>query len=415
MRRIINTCRYLLVIIALSSAGRAYGEGGAQTSSTAVKTPGPQLELPDEPDETPAEGALARAISSALSGLGGYGELTLNVPDNAPGIVDLRRFVLFFGHTFNDWIHFFSEVEVEHAISSAEDEGEVEIEQAYLDALLDRHVKLRGGLILVPVGIINVFHEPPSFNGVDRPDVDTLIIPSTWREPGLGVFGEIAGGLRYQAYLVTGFNANGFTAESTIREGHQEAQLAHARDFGGVLRLDYEVVLGTHLGLSGYLATSGNTLEDAVGRVPVGIVELDARTTIGGFSARGEAAVLFIGDAGALNRTLTSTGTTEQREALPIASRAIGGYVEVAYDVLYPFLAGGEQSLDLFGRLDFVDTQSRVPDGFDARPALRRTTITVGATYRPIDQIALKLDYRRHFFGEGAGFNEGAAAITWLF
>src|SRR6266498_5081560 len=106
------------------------------------------------------------------------------------------------------------------------------------------------------VGIVNVYHEPPSFNGVDRPDVDTFVIPSTWREPGVGIFGELAEGLRYQVFFVNGFNANGFTAESALRDGHQEAQLANAGVFGGVARFDYEPILGTVFGVSAYGGTS---------------------------------------------------------------------------------------------------------------------------------------------------------------
>ena len=71
--------------------------------------------------------------------------------------------------------------------------------------------------MIMPVGIINVYHEPPTFNGVDRPAVDTYVIPSTWREAGVGIFGELREGVRYQLYLVNGFNANGFTAESRAR------------------------------------------------------------------------------------------------------------------------------------------------------------------------------------------------------
>src|SRR4029077_5408389 len=97
---------------------------------------------------------------------------------------------------------FYSEVEVEHAISSAEDAGEVEIEQAYLDGLVSRRFNLRAGLLLMPVGIINVYHEPPTFNGVDRPEVDTLIIPSTWREPGFIVVGELVTGIGYELSFV---------------------------------------------------------------------------------------------------------------------------------------------------------------------------------------------------------------------
>src|SRR4029077_8014894 len=125
---------------------------------------------------------------------------------------------------------------------------------------------------------ININHEPPSFNGVDRPDVDDVVIPTTWREPGIGIFGALAEGVHYQLYVVDGFDANGFTAASAIREGHQEAELAYAGDAGAVGRVDYEPVLGTVLGASAYGATSGNSLRDTVGRVPVGLFEVDART-----------------------------------------------------------------------------------------------------------------------------------------
>jgi len=261
---------------------------------------------------------------------------------------------------------------------------------------------------------VNTYHEPPSFNGVDRPDVDQFVIPSTWREPGLGIFGELTEGLRYQLYVVNGFNANGFTAESAIREGHQEAQLAHAADYGAIGRLDYEPILGTVLGVSAYGGRSGNTLTSTVGRVPIGLFDIDARIHRGGFSARGEVALLLVGDAAALNQALLS-GTAEQQGAGPVASQARGAYAEVAYDLLRLLAPGSEQSLAAFTRFDYADTQASVPTGFAARAELRRYSQMVGLTYRPIPQIALKADYRRHWLGSGEDFGEFASAITWLF
>src|SRR5205823_3467582 len=153
-------------------------------------SPGPTIEIPAPapprpasaaprdmpatslPRETPVENPLGREPAVTGTAIGGYGELTLNAPARGPAIVDLRRFVLYVGHNFNERLRFYSEVEVEHAIASAEDRGEFEIEQAYLDGLFGRRLNLRAGLILMPVGIINIYHEPPTFNGVDRPDVD---------------------------------------------------------------------------------------------------------------------------------------------------------------------------------------------------------------------------------------------------
>jgi hypothetical protein len=362
----------------------------------------------------PRESALGQGLGGGATTIGGYGELTLNIPTNAPGVVDLRRFVLFFGHDFSERIRFHSEVEVEHAVSSSSDQGEVEIEQAYLDGLLTRRVNLRGGLILMPVGIINVYHEPPSFNGVDRPDVDTFVIPSTWREPGIGIFGELAEGLNYQLYFVNGFNANGFSAESAIREGHQEAQLAHAGDFGAVGRLDYEPILGTVFGASAYGGTSRNTLPASVGNVPVGLFEVDVRTRRGPFSARAEAALLFIGDTAALNQNFL-TGTAEQQAAIPVASRSQGGYAEVAYDVFSLIDPTSDQSVTAFVRLDYADTQASVPAGFQSKMEFRRVSQILGLVYRPIPQVALKADYRFRQLGDGTSSGEFASAITWVF
>jgi len=381
---------------------------------------GPAMDLPPErdmpstalPRETAIENPLGREPAVSGTAVGGYGELTLNAPSNAPAIIDMRRFVLFVGHNFSDRLRFYSEVEVEHAISSAEDAGEVEIEQAYLDGLVSRRFNLRAGLLLMPVGIINVYHEPPTFNGVDRPEVDTLIIPSTWREPGIGIFGELTTGLSYQLFLVNGFNAEGFTAETAVADGHQEAMLAHARNFGAVGRLTYEPTLATVVGVSGYYASSGHTLPSNVGSVPVGLWEVDARTRWRGFTARAEFAMLFIGDTAALNAELAMAMPPP---SLPVASRSQGGYLEAGYDLLRLIAPATDQSVTLFGRYDYVNTQAAVAAGLTPDDAFIRHVVTAGLVYRPIPQIAVKGDYRRHEFGAGPGYNELAAALAWMF
>ncbi len=409
----------------------------AQTPPATPSTPpaaaaGPAVEVPAEEDmpqmalprESAIENPLRREAATSPTALGGYGELTLNAPANGPAIIDLRRLVVFIGHNFTDRLRFYSELEVEHAVASSDDAGEFEVEQAYLDGLVSGHFNLRAGLLIMPVGIINVYHEPPTFHGVDRPDVDTLVIPSTWREPGVGVFGEIAEGLEYQLYLVNGFDAHGFTAESGIAEGHQEAQFAHARDFGAVARLSYEPRLATILGVSAYGSKSGDTLTDTVGNVPLWLFEADARTRYRGFTARGEVAVLFIGDAGALDTALAAAATAAGEPVpAPVASQLRGAYLDVGYDVLRLLAPATAQDLSVFGRFDYANTQASVPSGFLADAALIRYTYTLGLLYRPIPQIGVKLDYRRHELGgpggrgeiADSGFNEVAAALTWMF
>ena len=62
----------------------------------------------------------------------------------------------------------------------SKEKGELELEQAYVDFLIARQFNVRAGMLLAPVGIINERHEPPVFHGVERPFVDTVIIPTTW-------------------------------------------------------------------------------------------------------------------------------------------------------------------------------------------------------------------------------------------
>jgi hypothetical protein len=123
---------------------------------------------------------------------------------------------------------------------------------------------------------------------------------------------------------------------------------------------------------------------------------------------------MFIGDAAALN-TAFAAGTPEQMSAVAVSSRLQGGYLEAAYDLLRFLARPTEQTLTLFGRFDYASTQANVPAGFVANLAFVRYTYTAGLVYRPIPEIALKADYRRHEFGAASGFNELAGAITWMF
>src|SRR5881628_1012393 len=141
--------------------------------------------------------------------VGGYGEVHYTNPTGpkTPPVVNLARFVVYLAHSFDERLAFRSELEVEDAkIEGGQAGGEVSLEQAYLDYRLGDWITLRTGLVLPPVGIINETHEPPTFNGVERPGFDTDVIPTTWREIGVGAVGTIPGGsgLAYRVYLVNG-------------------------------------------------------------------------------------------------------------------------------------------------------------------------------------------------------------------
>ncbi|MGH9371218.1 MAG: porin, partial [Vicinamibacterales bacterium] len=145
--------------------------------------------------------------------ISGYMDFHFNKEEGQDAILDFHRFVLLFNHSFTPRIRFVGELELEHAlVEGLEEAGELELEQAYVDFLLSRPFNVRAGMMLVPLGIINERHEPPVFNGVERPLVDTVIIPSTWFEVGAGIHGEVGRGLRYRAFAMAPLDSLEFSA-----------------------------------------------------------------------------------------------------------------------------------------------------------------------------------------------------------
>src|SRR5436309_8437369 len=166
------------------------------------------------PDQAPAP-ATSSASSAPRSGpISGYMDFRFNHPtDGAPRVLDFHRFVLLFTHRFSDRIRFVGELGVEHAfVEGLEKSGELELEQAYLDFLLKPSLNFRAGMVLVPVGIINERHEPPVYHGVERPFVDTFIVPTTWFDAGAGIHGAFGKGFRYRTYVMAPLDATEFTA-----------------------------------------------------------------------------------------------------------------------------------------------------------------------------------------------------------
>src|SRR5262249_3958364 len=149
---------------------------------------------------------------------------------------------------------------------------------------------LRAGVVLVPMGIINQWHEPPIFNGVERPAVDQVIIPTTWREGGLGIFGQPLEGVRYELYLVSGLDPTGFSAAAGIRGGRQSVSLATVNGLAVTGRVEVEPILGMVAGISGYFGNAGPNADlfDAAGHevdpdIPVVGASADARIRREGF------------------------------------------------------------------------------------------------------------------------------------
>ncbi|MGH8528299.1 MAG: porin [Nevskiales bacterium] len=234
------------------------------------------------------EAAQARQQQTASkTKLSGYGELHYNNLEAKGGVnpsardreeVDFHRFVLFFGHDFSDRVRFFSELEVEHALVRDTDTdtdrscvvndadadgvlepgevtcgtpstnpragtGEVELEQAYLEFDLNNTWKAKGGLFLIPVGILNETHEPPSFFGVERNPVENAIIPSTWWAGGAGLTAQWGQGWSADVAVHEGLNTN-VGARYAVRSGRQKTSSARAEDLAATARLKWTGIPG---------------------------------------------------------------------------------------------------------------------------------------------------------------------------
>ncbi len=180
--------------------------------------------------------------------IGGYGELHYQNRSQENGNhkeeVDFHRFVLFFGHEFTDNLRFFSELELEHSIAGDDKNGEIELEQAYLEYDFNQHTSAKAGLFLIPVGIMNETHEPATFYGVERNEVEKFIIPTTWWEAGIGGTYRFDNGLSFDAIVTTGLDMDN---KFYIRGGRKKISKQKANDPIFAIRGKYTGITGLEL------------------------------------------------------------------------------------------------------------------------------------------------------------------------
>ena len=330
--------------------------------------------------------------------VGGYAQIDYNQPVGGgtynSGGLDVHRMVLMFGYKFNDKVQFVSEVEFEHV-------KEVFVEQAFLQYEILPWLKFRGGLMLIPMGIINEFHEPSTFNGVERPNLDKYIVPTTWREIGAGFSGVFpSAALSYQIYLTNGFKsydegatlsgANGF------RKGRQKGAESFMNAPNLALKVNYFGISGLQLGFSTYTGLTQSNLYNGIEKSDVSAVAMadssvvgltmlgaDARYNRGGFQARAQLNYGWVSNSGTYN---DFTGSD-------LGSALSGWYAEVAYDVLHS-VERFESELIPFVRFEQYNTHATVEGTINLNPALNRTDLTLGLGWRMVKGAMLKLDYQ---------------------
>ena len=358
----------------------------AAATPSAETPPGTDVRY-EAPEPDISEPSTLGDLASAETRLpiSGYMDFHFNKVQDEGSQLDFHRFVLLFGHSFTDRIKFWSELEIEHGFVSGEGEfGELELEQAYLDFLVKPWMNFRAGMMLAPVGILNERHEPPSFQGVERTFVDTVIVPSTWFDSGAGLFGDLGKGFVYKAYVMSPLDATAFDAEEGLRGGRQKGFQSVTRNIAYTGRLEYHGSPGLSLGTSFWAGNTGFNLPDINPRVR--LVEFDGRYNVGRLDLRGQFADVSISRTGELNSLLQrGVGVSPN-----IARSLRGWYGETGYHLLPRRMA---HDVVAFFRYENFDTQRRMARGFLPLKQFDRQAYVIGATYYPEPDVAIKFDY----------------------
>ena len=377
------------------------------------------------------------SIGASRFSVGGYGEAVFSrnfysdhvsrysqpeehLNDPSHGRFDIPHAVVFLGYDFGKGWTFGTEIEMEHGGNGIayekEDEeggeweqetekgGEVELEQFWIEKSFSRAANLRAGHIVVPVGLTNAHHEPLSFFTVYRPEGESTIMPCTWHQTGLSLWGRY-GDFRYEALLVAGLNADQFTNVGWIKKGHKSPlEFDVANKYGAALRIDNYSIRGLRVGLSAYYGHSiGNSYPrnangvDAQYKGTVAIGALDFTYKAHNWIVRAQADYGYLGDAEQLKYVYNRLNSKSPYKHSAFVSKnayAIG--IEAGYDVFSQIAHHDEQKLYVFGRYEAYNPYASNTRGtaYDYTAVKR---MAAGVNYHPVPQVVIKAEYSNRF------------------
>lgn len=409
--------------------------GAAPAAAVATAVPAPPLPAPVPSAGSPAalpggSGAppAASGLPSALENLRlwGYGEVYYSYPlrDSRNAQADLARAVFGIGYQLDPVTEFNSEYEVEHAVTSATDPGEFEVEQFYIDRQLNEHLAARAGLMLMPFGMINEHHEPTEFYGMQRNFVETLIIPSTWREGGVSLRGDAPAGFGWNVGVTTGFDLSkwNFAPEfppyhtpldledsdiAPLQASHQELALANGHDLSQYVALSYYGTPGFNAGAAIF---TGNAVK--VPAPPNSIIPGGERVTLWEGHARwtpGKFDLSALYARGAISNVALANAANPGSPN-PIPSSFYGWFLQAGYEAW----SRGEYRLVPFVRWEYYNMGASyqgtsgpaIPQGmvplssnpgdYGYWPVNEDRVWTLGANFYLNPHLVLKADYQ-HF------------------
>ena len=338
--------------------------------------------------------------------IGGYGQVDYNrvINDelNHNATLDVHRLVTFIGYNFNDKTSFISEIELEHV-------KEIYVEQAFLSYSIQNNISVNAGLMLIPIGIQNLYHEPPTFNGVERTNVDKYIVPTTWREMGFSVNGRIFDNeVNYELMIVNGFNGYDgdgvFSGSSGLRNGRQKGAKSYMTSPDFASRFSYVGIPDINLGLSTYFGESESTAyngldlsdENAVASadstiIGINMIGIDGRYQKGALQLRGQ---YILGN-------LLNTDQYNDKTGNDLGSLISGYYSEVGYNILKSIKTSNE--LIPFVRFENYNTHQETVGDLEVNPNYNRTDITIGLEFKVSNGAMFKADYQ---IKSNEGFDE---------
>lgn len=329
--------------------------------------------------------------------IGGYGQIDYNQKLDADlrqnGKLDVHRLVMLFAYNFDEKTSFVTEIEYEHV-------KEVYIEQAFLQYRFNTMLNFRAGLLLIPMGIINEYHEPTSFNGVERPNLDKYLIPTTWREIGLGFTGRINSfALKYQLYLVNGFKSykdgvGTLSGKSGFRGGRQKGAESFISSPNFTARIDHFAIPGMKLGLSAYYGNTQSDLYNGLDKndplakqqadssvVNLFMTSADLRYNLSGFELRAQASLSNIKNSKQYNQFTNSD----------LGDVMLGYYVELGYNVLNS-LTNVNHQITPFIRYEYYNTHYNVNENLTISKDYNITEIITGLGWKMNSGAVLKAD-----------------------
>lgn len=366
--------------------------------------------------------------------LGGYGEATLtrnfysnnykrytdaslHKDDDGFGQFDLPHVVFFVGYDFGKGWTLGSEIEFEHggveaAVEIEEEEtgeyeteiergGEVALEQFWIQKSWNKAVNLRMGHIIVPVGMTNQHHMPNEFFTVFRPEGENTILPCTWHETGLSLWGRTSQ-WRYEVQFLAGLEADLFGAKGWINGGSASPyEFKLGTNYAGAFRLDNYSVSGLRMALSGYVGNSAaNSMKsvkykDLKGTVVVGAFDFDYQ----GYNwvVRGNYDYGHLTDSEQITKINKTLGKGSVSPETSVGSDAMAVAIEAGYDLfsLIQPMEKNEQKLFIFGRYDYYDSMYKTQGSVVDNPCWGRQKLTFGLNYMPIKEVTIKAEYSK--------------------